>query len=345
MSLDKVIILECDATIYSLGYIKNKLMYFLSDKKNEYSEAVYNAKIVRYNHHNRSAFVEYLPNIFGYVNLAQKLVQLGSVIQVQSKWLGDESKQTKLMTDIVLVGKYVILRQGCGVVYSKTSVSYKDILLTNLEEIAKRYKIIWRSNINSEAIASLAKLELDELLLSFSNLATNNYLGVSNYLKILRSFNLQQCGVIINSQEVLKQLKTKETLWQLDCIKFDQSLNVEELLKPALAMIENKDVILNSGVKLIVHKLSGINLIDIDSNTSHLDNSKLSKLVLSDLVWLIKLHNMLGIILIDFPKNLDIKIQEWINLEMNRLLEHDITNSKILGFTKAGLYEIIRYKF
>ena len=71
---------------------------------------------------------------------------------------------------------------------------------------------------------------------------------------------------------------------------------------------------------------------------------KINYLAIDEIIRQIKLRDLTGIILVDFIKNMSIKNQEQLTDKMTRMLINDWRHTKILGFSKAGIFELIRNK-
>jgi Ribonuclease G/E len=67
--------------------------------------------------------------------------------------------------------------------------------------------------------------------------------------------------------------------------------------------------------------------------------------VLDTIYQQICLRNLQGIILLDLLKNMTTTEQEQVIEYLKKLFKHDITNTKVLGFSHSGLCELIRQKF
>ena len=86
------------------------------------------------------------------------------------------------------------------------------------------------------------------------------------------------------------------------------------------------------------------NIIDVNGANSALAFFKVNYLALDEIIRQIRLRDLTGIILLDLIKNMTLEQQQIITNKLKQALAHDFRNTKILGFTKAELVEIIRMR-
>ncbi len=345
--LAKVIICKIDNIIYTNAYnIDGKLEYYLQDLVEPFLESIYLAKITSINKHNRLAFIDYLNNKVGVINLPIKnKLQTGSKILCQMRWRGDNNKYAKFSSEVKLIGKYVILTNDKNHHYSQALNKRKD-----LKEISNKFKdygIIFRSAINDLEDLSVVEKEILLLILKqdkiykLSNSSEKLLLmqGVGNYIQLLRDSKLSKdCNIIVNDEEIFQIVKQYLDLWLIREITLDSQAKIIDALKTL------DDVVKINNGSLVFHKLSGINLIDINSYSSKLDFYQVNYLAIDEIVRLTKLYDLNGIILIDFIKNMSIQQQKNLIDILNAKFIEDWKHVRILGFTKSGICEIIRNK-
>lgn len=352
MLLNKIIICRIVDCIYAFAYSDDKLVFVTEDFSVIHSESIFRGKITKLNLANRSAFIEYLPGITGFINLPTKLnVQCGSILPVQLTWLGDESKQAKLRHNWCLVGKYMVYAGDKPVRIQATQISQelRDKLTRMLTEFPAHW--IVRSCVNDalyfDCVAAEIKLLYQQAsAINASSALGQIYFGVSNYLKLIRASNLAKgCEIISNDQEIHQSLLMYQDLWQIDLLSFDPLFNASELIAQQQNLLATKLVNLANGASLEINTVSGITLIDVNSSRLNLSGHKLNFLVLDAIYQQICLRNLQGVILLDLIKNMSESEQHQIINYLTKLFKHDITNTKILGFSHSGLCEIIRNKF
>ena len=98
------------------------------------------------------------------------------------------------------------------------------------------------------------------------------------------------------------------------------------------------------GITLEINQLSGINLIDINSQDTNLAFYQVNYLAIDVIIHQIWLRDLTGIILIDFIKNMSLSEQQKIVNKLTSILSKDWRKSDVLGFTRAEICEIIRSK-
>lgn len=357
--LKKLIIYTNNQARYTLGYDQhNDLSYFFHESRDNFYGGIFFTRVTKFIQQNRLAFIDYMENnkqkcSSGVLNWPQNLTNLqsGTSLICQMTWPGDSNKQAKFSSDVKYLGKYVIL-------LSQTTKHYfsKDVIKTNeLVSLAQKYTgrgIIFRSAINGldnldlviQEIILLNKQKV-EVESSAVNLSMPKQLmvGTSNYMGLLRNLELSDELVIeVNDESIFNSIKPYVDLWQIDCLDFKPKLQIE--LPDNLINRNNPFSITVHNINLLIHNLSGINLIDVNGLGSKLTFYKINYLAIDEIVKQIKLLDLTGIILIDFIKNMTIREEEQLCQKLTDLLVDDWRQNIVLGFTKAGITEIIRNK-
>lgn len=342
--LTKLLIIENDSSIQSFGYDDSGSLIYkvIEEKESAGLEAIYKVRINSLNKRSRFAYVDYAPNLQGILNIKNTNVQPGSNLLSQLIWQGDGVKLPKFSQDIKLLGKYVI------VLPNETRHFFSKNLKSSLNQIIEKYLdigIIFRSSIDEISDYKLIEDEIG-ILIKRANLleiwvdkpvgqlTTPNY----KFMQLLREARLSKIIEIhTNSAYVSDYLMPYVQLWQLNTISLDKSLSAknvnEEELPKTYAQFD-----------LEIHKLSGINLIDINSKNSPLSFYQVNYLAIDEIVRQIWLQDLTGIILLDFIKNMSTEEKQKLMLKLTKHLHNDWRKNQVLGFTKSGICEIIRNK-
>lgn len=351
--LTKVIIYTQGMLIYTFGYICHKLTYVLiDDMQIPFSEAIFASRITTINSANDTAFIEYLPDNNGYINLQPtSKLQSGSKLLATLGWAGNATKQPKFIYGVQIVGKYVVY---LGHSINKVSAKYlPNDFEDELDQLSAQYagKWILRSFVKNKSELKFAIAEMDFLypeIVQINNMTSlgQRYVGTPKYLRLIREILLaKDCEIICNNEEINQQLLDYQDLWQIDAITIDKQLDCTKLITQYNDKLCRTEVLLSNGASLNVHTVSGINIIDVDSNNLIIRNEQLNFIILDSIYTEICIRNLYGIILIDFIKNMPSTAQKRIVDYLNKKFSIDIIRVNILGFTKAGLFEIIRNKF
>lgn len=353
MLLNKIIIYRADNDcIYAFAYSNDKLVFVTEDILTINTESVFRGKITKVNLASKSAFIEYLPDHTGFMNLPVKLnVQSGSTLAAQLTWLGDENKQAKLRHNWCLVGKYVVYAGKQPQRIQSSVIS--DNLKARLSAVLDNYPAHWviRSCVTDELDFDCVVSEMKLLHQQASQITASSsfgqiHAGVANYLKLIRELQLADgCEIISNQQEIHQHLLSYQDVWQIDVLSFEPNIAGDKLVSVYKDLLASNSVNLANGASLEINTVSGITIIDVNSSRSNLDGSKLNFLVLDAIYQQICLRNLQGIILLDLIKNMSEIEQQKIMNYLTKLFRQDITNTKILGFSHSGLCEIIRNKF
>lgn len=340
-------------SIYIMAYnSQNSLEYFLREDilPVTQNEAIYLTKVSALNKGNKTAFVNYTDNREGFLNISKNNnLQNGSLVVSQVKWLGNNEKQVKLSDSILFIGKYVILTQNIGHTYSCDKSKFNQ--LNSISDKYKDYGIIFRTSINDLTDIKLVRQELELLIekmhsvqqkLRSTSKVTCVYSGTPLYMQVLRSLKLDEnLEIVTNSEAVFNQIKPYVDLWQINQMVFTTKFIVG--LNNILGKININDIT-HDNFSLEIHQLSGINLIDINSKASKLSFYQVNYLALDEIIYQIKLRDLTGIILLDLIKNMTDSEKTNITAKLGLLLRDDWRKNKCLGFTNAGMFEIIRNK-
>lgn len=345
--IDKVIIYKEHDFISSFAYSDGKLCFMVTDQINPpYSEAIIPIKVSRINHANNSAFIEYDDNQTGYINLPKWLkVQSGSKLHAQLTWQGDEIKQAKFRSTWQIAGKYIVYNSKSELKFANKNLPAE--LLDKLNSLLSNQPATW--SIRTIAINNtdydLISSEAQEIYAIAEKLNSNKeytYSGIPNYLKIFRELNLvTNAEVTTNDDSIYNKLIEKQDLWLIDTIHYNKNLQL-----PLLDIANHKKLVqLENGSTLEIGTFAGINIIDINSGSSNTDKNTTNFLILDEVYRQICVQNLQGIILVDVIKNSSILQEGKIINYLQKLFRHDISQTKILGFSNSGLLEIIRNKF
>lgn len=348
--LRKIVILNNGMDKLTIAaYNKNdNLEYLLEENKLGLKvESIYTAKINNINYKSNTAFVDF-GNGIGFINIPKEnKMQEGCIVCCQIKHLAQNMKQTKLSLQINYIGRYVILTND------KTHRFYcEDNKISDLQKVVAKYNeigIIFRTNINEASDLSLIDIEIaqlvekknyvDSLKLNKSSVGCI-FNGIPLYLRLIRDCQFtDDFQIITNDDDIFNQISKYVDLWQIDKLHFDKicmvNLNLDDLYQP----IVQKD-----NFNLEINTVSGINLIDINSSNAKLSFYQINYLALDEIVKQIKLRDLTGIILLDLIKNMSKNEQQQILERISVLMKNDWRNSRIYGFSKAEVFEIIRNK-
>jgi ribonuclease G len=351
MLIHKIIIYRQDKQIFTLGYnLNGHLEYFLIDELAPLTEAIFLAKVKFIHSQNKLAFIEYTEGKTGAINLSKELaLQAGSLIPCQMTWAGDEGKKAKFSSQLKFVGKYVILADRNSQPFAK--VLHNSEYLTLLQAKYLNQGLVFRSATHKLADLSAVEEEIQQLvrlkeLVQAAKTKFSNPIqltsGAPKYMLLLRNVSYtEDLTILVNDEAVFERLLPYVELWQIDQLSLDESirLDIDELLQPLIDYL-----VVTESAKLSIHKLSGINLIDVNSRDINLDFYKINYLAIEEIVRQIKLRDLTGIILIDFIKNMTLKQQRELTQKLIALFVSDWRLSKVLGFTQAGICEIVRNK-
>lgn len=257
-------------------------------------------------------------------------------------WAGDieAQKLPKFTTELKLIGKYLIfLPQNVGHIYARGLTDIKKI-----EVLVNKYKdfgLIFRSSIDSVDDIGLIEQEFDFLVQSYHSAKSSEIKQITQpvykFLQLIRESQLDfDIQIVTNNQEIYSYLLPYSKLWSLN------SININTDLLPSDAI--GCKLVSSTEFDLEINVLSGISLIDINSKTKALNFYQVNYLSVDEIIRQIYLRDITGIILLDFIKNMSQTEENKILEKLVISLKIDWRRTRVLGFTKAGICEIIRNK-
>lgn len=305
-------------------------------------EAIYNARIDSINFKTGLAFVTYALDKVGIVNLHPDFkLQSGCFLPLQMVWAGSDNKLPKFSLELKLTGKYVIiLLNSCEPKFAKNLVnrSRLDALLIKYNNLG----LIFRSSIDKLSDLQIVEDEINSLNEQYKAFKSSKVSQITRpvyqFIKLLRELNLaSDLAIISNNQEICEDLIPYSKNWGFAEPKIDYELlcNIPDI---------TDNMIQTSDFKLEIHRLSGINLIDINSSNNSNSFYQVNYLSIDEILRQIYLRDLTGIILLDFIKNMTVEEEGKILEKLHLTLKSDWRRSQVLGFTKAGICEIIRNK-
>jgi len=353
--LQQIQIIKTASEYIIAGYTKlaESPHYLLTEPLNTslFAEAIYLCKVLKIHAGSKTAFVSIGDTkLTGFVNLTvQHKVQVGSVIPLQVRHFGTESKQIKLSSQLNLVGKYVVM--------PLTNAAYKKFYcdtstqewLTPLLDKYALLALIFRTQLTTTMTLELIDAEIGALQQLKNIIETNVrymsqpciYSGLPLYMRFIRDACLApNCRLITNCSNVFEHIQGFFSYLKMDVIYQEQHSIPKEIADLPLAQIEVKA----TNFTLEIYRVAGINIIDVNGANSALAFFKVNYLALDEIIRQIRLRDLTGIILLDLIKNMTLEQQQIITNKLKQALAHDFRNTKILGFTKAELVEIIRMR-
>ncbi len=360
--IEKIIIQSTNDNINMFAYnTLNEVVYFLSEPLTKTSiaipfrqEAIFMGKVTNINTAGKLAYVNFSGSSVGLLNIKNDLkLQLGSYIPCQLRTLATHEKIAKLSSSIKYIGKYCILLGSSGGHFFSKKILPKKLSLLKEKFIScyKDYGLIFRSAINSLEALTLVEQELLSLIAQFKmdkaimrQGGGVNIINSGGLLSIVFIRNIRlspMIKILTNNEWIFEQLESYFKLWQFDELIFNGDIASD--LPEHIPKFSNK-IIDKHGIVIEINASLGLNIIDINSSNTRLSAFNVNYLAINEVIKQIKLQDLCGIILIDFIKNLTKIEQLKIFAKINIFLENDWRGVQVLGFTRAGIFEIIRDK-
>lgn len=215
------------------------------------------------------------------------------------------------------VGGFIVRSKAKNLLQNENKEDIKNLLATEILDLLN----LWEQQIKNQNLYKK----------SVPNLIYNSYQNkIQNYINTFASANVYTDKNIIN--------------------------NTFTTLQSQLDNLKNNIVYLSNGINIVIEKTNALTVIDVNSgsienNKNYQGNFSAEKSILQinkaaavEVMRQIKLRNIGGIIVIDFIKMQVLNHQKIIVELLKNESINDNNKCKILGFTNAGLCEIIRQK-
>lgn len=362
-------IIEKGKFITKIAYMKNDILVsadFLSEKNRVYEGDIYKAKIVKIIKAMNSATLDLGNGNFAYMqqnDLIQKYRNNDEII-VQIKREGVKNKFPKAVTDISILGRYIVyLPSSSGISISNkiTDESLRDILSEKLKDISSDdFGIIIRSICTHDDILEIKNeteyfTQLWRRILSGSGSKPGIlYAPVSLYQRfILKSNPSIIDSIISNDRDLLKNIENDLT-YIIKTNKFefiDTPFLFDYLgLEKKLMSVFQTEIAVDKSISINIDHTEAFTVIDVNSGQKQIAKNfeenifEINKLAAKEAVSQVILRNISGIILIDFidmkTKKYNDQLLEYVQL----LLKEDHIKASALSLTQLGIMQIIRKK-
>ncbi len=344
----------------------NKLIteYFTNREKSFSVDTIIKGKIQSLAPSLNAVFVNIGDEKTGYLPVKEKKYRIGDELIVQIKKERVDEKGATLSDIIYLAGQYAVVGKGkgpCGVSSKITDVDIRNELKQLADEYTRdEYFIVIRTNAlhaSKEDIKNdILQLfnQFDHIIDQFHNVSTGYTLyQADNYLmKMLKKYLDLGLDTLITDDIDLynhyyKIIKDKENikLYTKEYNLFDY-YNIT----PQLNTISFKKIWLKSGGYLLISYTEAMTVIDVNSgkntNTQEAYDTFLQTNIEAAIesARQIRLRNIGGIIIIDFIKSENKSIQKACMKNFKAVMDNDKVQLTIGGFTKLGIFEVIRQK-
>ena len=349
----------------SISILKdNVLIEYLNYKNEKYAsgtivKGLINSKAPSLN----AVFVDINDNKTGFLQMTHNKYKINEELIVQIKKEKIEDKGVSLSDVIYIAGKYCVIGRGKG----KNGISAK------IKDDNERHRL--------KAIANEKKREGYFIVIRTDSKEVNEQLINEDINKVYEIFeeiedtyhNCKKGTVLYKVDKITETLNNyfdhkNDTLITNDLDlyneyfhKYPKNKNIELYTKDydmfdfynitsQINDIQHKKIWLKSGGSILIEYTDAMTVIDVNSGKNNLKGNKEETFLKTNIeaaieaAKQIRLRNIGGIIIIDFIKGNNKKIQN----EISNIFDNSIKEDKLLttvgGFTKLGLFEVVRQK-
>ncbi|MCK5811513.1 MAG: ribonuclease E/G [Clostridiales bacterium] len=344
----------------------NKLVteYFINQKNSFSVDTIIKGKIQSLAPSLNAVFVDIGDEKTGYLPVKEKKYRIGDelIVQIKKERVGE--KGASLSDVIYLAGQYAVAGKGKGKCGVSSKITDKDIR-NQLKQLADEYNrdeyfIVIRTNALHALKESIKKdieqlfAQFDHIMDQFHNVSQGYTLHqADNYiLKMLKKYYDLEKDILITDDidlynhyyELIKD-KANIKLYTKEYNLFDY-YNITSQLNTILF----KKIWLKSGGYLLINYTEAMTVIDVNSGKATNKKEAYDTFLQTNIeaaiesARQIRLRNIGGIIIIDFIKSENKAIQKACMKNFKEIMVNDKMQLTIGGFTKLGLFEVIRQK-
>lgn len=322
---------------------------------------IYKGRIKNIIHSTNSIFIDLGLDKEGYLYLSSELKEKNLkkgdevLVEILKEAVGD--KGPKVSNKISLPGKYFVVSEGFGVIFSKRITLIQDIerinkLITPQDGI----EIVIRTDAVNASTEELAS-ELEELVSEYKRLQRELRFSLnigkvygSNLIlnRIVRDKIKDTTKIIVSNQEDYAFFEEKVDPVILQAYSGERSLFEVYNIESEILKLRHKKVNLPCGGTIVIERTEAMYVIDVNSG-KNIKGKSFEKTILQtnieaakEIGRQIKLRNLGGIILIDFIDLRNKEHKDIVLSELRKSLIEDKGNTKIFPFTELGLVQIAR---
>lgn len=290
------------------------------------------------------------------------IVKQNQKILIQIKKDSNEKKGAKVSTHISIPSRYVVFMPNTGIITISQKISdekrKEELLKLVKENISENNGAVIRTSAatasNEEIKKDIARCmkKWNEILNSYekSNAETLIYQSESVQAKILIDIKIDK--VITNDQKEFESLKKLIQFEEIKGVKLEYSPTQDLLgmydLNVQINKAKDRKIWLNCGGFITIDRTEALTAIDVNTGKftgkSDLEATvfKVNKEATVEIARQLRLHDIGGIVIIDY---IDMHIQE-NNEKIKELLKEELkkdrAKTQVEGFTKLNLMEMTR---
>ena len=283
-------------------------------------------------------------------------------VLVQIKKDSNDKKGAKISTHISIPSRYVVFMPNTDIITVSQKIENKE-RINKLLNIAKKNL----SKNNGAVIRTSAEIASDEEIIKDIKRCANKWNKIKEEFEKCNStqliynaenvqskilIDLKVDKVITNNKEEFDELKKIIQVEEIKGVKLELSLkqNLLEMydLESQIVKSKNRKIWLNCGGFITIDKTEALTAIDVNTGKytgkSDLENTifKVNKEATIEIAKQLRLHDIGGIIIIDYIDMHTEDNNEKIENLLKEELKKDRAKTQVEGFTKLNLMEMTR---
>lgn len=283
-------------------------------------------------------------------------------ILIQIKKDSNDKKGAKISTHISIPSKYVVFMPNTDIITISQKIEDKqrkeELIKLAKESLSSKEGVVIRTSAelasNEEIRKDIkrSKMKWKEIEESYKKSKTSKLIYYSENVQSKILIDLKVDKVITNDKEEFEELKKLMQIDEIKGVKLELSpkQNLLEMydLSSQISKSKKRKVWLNCGGFITIDKTEALTAIDVNTGKftgkSDLENTifKVNKEATIEIAKQLRLHDIGGIIIIDYIDMHAKENNEKIENLLKEELKKDRAKTQVEGFTKLNLMEMTR---
>ena len=290
------------------------------------------------------------------------VLKSGQKLLIQIKKDSNDKKGAKVSTHISIPSKYVVFMPNTDIITISQKIEdekrIKELLDLAKENLSKNNGIVIRTSAekasNEEIIQDIKRCtdKWNYIIEKYSNSKDIELIYYSENVQSKILLDLKVDKVITNDRDEFEKIKLLIQREQIKGVKLELSVKQNLLdmydLDSQITKSKNRKIWLNCGGFITIDRTEALTAIDVNTGKftgkSDLESTifKVNKEATVEIAKQLRLHDIGGIIIIDYIDMHDKENDEKIENLLKEELKKDRAKTQVEGFTKLNLMEMTR---
>lgn len=290
------------------------------------------------------------------------VLKSGQKVLIQIKKDSNDKKGAKVSTHISIPSKYVVFMPNTDIITISQKIEdekrIKELLDLAKDNLSKNNGIVIRTSAeeasNEEIIQDIKRCtdKWNYIIEKYSNSKDIELIYYSENVQSKILLDLKVDKVITNDRDEFEKIKELIQREQIKGVKLELSVKQNLLdmydLDSQITKSKNRKIWLNCGGFITIDRTEALTAIDVNTGKftgkSDLESTifKVNKEATVEIAKQLRLHDIGGIIIIDYIDMQDKENDEKIENLLKEELKKDRAKTQVEGFTKLNLMEMTR---